>query len=100
MQTADITLREGQFHLSGTLNFTTVMSVLEKSRAMFLTPLDKFIFNFADVKSSNSAGLALILEWIQYANEQHKPCAFSHLSSDLLSIAKVAGVDQLIILTD
>jgi phospholipid transport system transporter-binding protein len=92
---ADITFQDNRFLLSGELDFFNVMSVYQKS----LQPLNKsqeWIFDFSQLKSSDSAGLALIIEWIKLAKEASKPVQFKYLSEDILSLAKAAGVDVML----
>lgn len=89
---ADITLQDNQFLISGDLDFSNVMSVYTKS----LQQSDKcseLIFDFSQLKSTDSAGLALIVEWIKLSKLLNKPIHFNHLSSDIMSLAKAAGVD-------
>lgn len=92
---ADITFDEQRLILSGDLNFLNVMPLYQKSLP-YLHQCPELPFDFAEVKSSDSAGLALIIEWIKYAKRSNKQIHFSHLSQDLLSIATAAGIDQLI----
>jgi len=95
---ADITWQDNQFHLHGELDFTNVMSVYRKSLSLF-SKQPELILNFADLKTSNSVGLALIMEWIKYANSNQRTLRVINLSPHLHSIAKAAGVDNLIPIT-
>lgn len=92
---ADITLVNGKWLISGDLSFFNVMSVYQKSLPSLLA-CKEFDFDFSGLNSSDSGGLALIIEWIKLAKQQNKPIRFSHISDDLLSIAKAAALDQLI----
>ncbi|OGT54913.1 MAG: hypothetical protein A3F43_01000 [Gammaproteobacteria bacterium RIFCSPHIGHO2_12_FULL_42_10] len=62
----------------------------------YLDKLPHYQFDFSQVKKSNSAGLALIFEWIKCAKIHQKTIRFSGISAHLLSIAKVADCDGLI----
>lgn len=96
MKQADITLNHNSFAVSGNLNCFNVMSVYKKSLVQ-LNNVPALEFDFSAVKSSDSAGLALIIEWIKYAKNSNKPIKFHHLSSHILALAKAAGLDMLII---
>lgn len=90
---ADITLQNNQFVITGDLNFSNVMSVYERSLNQIAQCKD-LDFNFSQLKSSDSSGLALIVEWVNLAKKYKKAVRFT-LSNDLMTIAKAAGVDKL-----
>ena len=92
---ADITFKDNQFFIAGELNFFNVMSLFQKSLPQ-LQQYRELHFNFSELKSSDSGGLALIMEWIKFAKQQNKAIYFTHLSKDILSLAKAAGLDSLI----
>lgn len=94
-KSADITFQDGNFFISGELSFFNVMSVYQKSLS-YLPQCAELRFDFSELKSSDSGGLALIMEWIKFAKRQEKPIYFTHLSKDILSLAKAAGLDTLI----
>lgn len=89
---ADITIQNNQFLISGDLSFSNVMSVYRKS-LLQSQQCPELTFDFSQLKSSDSAGLALIIEWIKLARQLNKPVRFTHLSADIMSIAKAAGID-------
>ena len=78
-QLADIDkLSEGNFKISGILDFTTVPSILEKSRSLFSSSTSINI-DFSTVEHSNSAGLALLIEWMRNARLNNQQVSFHHL---------------------
>ena len=92
---ADIVLQDKQLLVSGDLAFSNVMSLYEKSLP-YLLQCHELEFDFSGVKSSQSCGLALMLEWIKFANQHQKKIRFKSLSADLQSIAKIAAILPLI----
>src|SRR3990167_6394962 len=92
---ATITFNNNQFLLSGELDFSNVMLIYEKSLSQ-LKQAQQLNFDFSQLHSSNSAGLALIVEWIKYAKQHKKKISLTNLPDNLLSIAKAAGIDKLI----
>lgn len=92
---ADITFQDSQFFVSGELSFFNVMSVFQKSLPL-LQQCKEFHFDFSGLTSSDSGGLALMLEWIKLAAKENKAIHFTHLSKDILSLVKAAGLDSLI----
>lgn len=93
---ADIELKDNVFLLSGDLHFSNAMAVYQKSLPL-LNKSQDLHFDFSQLKSSDSSGLALVVDWLKYANKEKKPVKFMHLSEDLLSIAKAAGISGMIV---
>ena len=93
---ADITLNQGKLQISGVLNFSNVMSVYQASLPLISTCHELF-FDFSQLKSSDSSTIALMLEWSKLAKKQHKNISFSAISTELQSIMRVAGLNQLFV---
>jgi len=93
MASASLRFINQQFHIAGVLSFNTVMPLLLESQR-YVQQTDKLVFDFAEVTSSDSAGLALIVEWVRMAKQYHKPVAFHHLSNELQALANVSSLDQ------
>lgn len=92
---ADIHYLNNRFILSGELDFYNVMLIYKKSKKLLARPA-VLEFDFTAVKNSDSAGLALILEWIKYARNNNKPITFISLSDKILSLAQASGLYNLI----
>lgn len=94
---AEIKFSDDKFYISGYLDFSNVMFIYEKSLQEFKKiNCPVWEFDFSRLESSNSAGLALIIEWVRLAKQINKPIKFSSISQELMSIAKVMGLYQLI----
>ena len=92
---ADIKFQDHQFLVTGNLDFSNVIWVYKKS-LLQMHHQTQLVFDFSGLKSSNSAGFALIIEWVKFAKQHHQSIAFTNLPSALLSIAKIAGLDKLL----
>ena len=91
----EIEFKHNEIKLSGELDFSNVMSILKQSLSKF-NSMPEIYIDFSQLKSSDSSGLALIIEWLKYAMSQKKYIQFNHLSQDLQSIVKVSGLESLI----
>lgn len=91
---ANITCENNRLIISGDLDFSNVMSLWDASLPL-LAQSEVWLFDLSHVGSSNSAGLALLVEWIKLARKKNKKIHFDHIPSQLFSIAKVCGVDLL-----
>ena len=92
---AELSYQHNTFVVSGDLDFKNVLSLhqqlLEKSGQA-----PDLIFDFSRVTTSDSSGLALVIEWIRLANQTNKKIAFKGLSNGLLELAQVSGLDAVI----
>ena len=88
-------LGEGKFSLSGELTFATAGAILTKSEMPFeehtLIEVD-----LSAITDTDSAGLALLLEWITWANHTVREIRFTEMPEKIDAIAKVTEVDHLL----
>lgn len=94
-KSAEIFVKDHTFFISGDIDFYNVMSLYTKSLP-YLTNANSLVFDFSELHSSDSTGLALIIEWIKFTKLQQKPIRIVNLPKKLISIAKLAGIDTLI----
>lgn len=92
---ANLINHDDRLKISGDLNFSSVPKLWQQSLAL-LSRCKELNFDFSDVTSVSSAGLALLIEWQKYAVKNKKPCRFFHVPSQLISIADAAGIKNLI----
>ena len=85
---------DNRLALSGDLTFVTVPEIWKQSLVLFST-IPELNFDLTEVKSSNSAGLALLIEWLKYAKTQNKKISFQHVPTQLKSLIQAAGVEKL-----
>ena len=81
--------------LAGELSFESAPRLLNSQRDLF-NRRDQLIIDCKDVTRSDSAGLALLIEWMRQARRYHCQLAFRNLPRQLLDIARVSGVEQLL----
>ncbi|OGT37017.1 MAG: hypothetical protein A3F12_01090 [Gammaproteobacteria bacterium RIFCSPHIGHO2_12_FULL_38_14] len=92
---AAIFLKDNIFFVSGDIDFYNVMDIYNQSLLLFKT-MKQVIFDFSQVKSSDSSGLALAIEWIKLSKIDHQTIQFKHFPEKLLSIAKVSSLYDVI----
>ncbi len=85
----------GRFALSGQMSFDTVGDILRVSEEMFEehTRIEVDLF---EVTETDSAGLALLLEWITWANHTVREISYSGMPERVLAIAKTTEVEGLL----
>lgn len=95
---SDFTLQdlgEGHFALSGEMSFDTAERILEASEQPFADHT-RIEIDLSGVTLSDSAGLALLLEWVTWANHTVREIRFSGMPQRVLAIAKTTEVDGLL----
>jgi phospholipid transport system transporter-binding protein len=96
METATLQLQQNKLCVIGALNFVTVVKLWRESLPT-LAPLSALQFDLAQVTSSNSAGVSLLLEWVKYAKQSGKTIEFKNIPAQLLSIIKVSGIQNILV---
>jgi len=86
---------EGVYHLSGELVFETVPDVLERSVMMFQSGVDVDI-DLSGVVRADSAGLALLIEWVRRANKQRHKMVFRNMPEQMSAIVGLVGLDEVL----
>jgi len=91
---------QGRVVVSGELTFATAREarqvgtlVLEGSRAPDL------VVDCAGVTRADSAGLAVLLDWLAWARRRSKTLRLENLPASLVAIAKISEVDGLLAAT-
>jgi phospholipid transport system transporter-binding protein len=88
----------GRFQLEGELSFDSVQAAMKKTRGFFAAPNPKMVFDLAGIAKADSAGLALLMEWLRLANLGGADLHYVNLPRQLLAMAHVAGVDEILVI--
>lgn len=84
--------------LEGALSFETLPAVLAQS-AEYAARADlpeRLTIDFANISGVDSSAVALLLEWRRQAQARGKTLTFVNLPPNLLALAKLYGVSELI----
>ena len=88
-------LGDGRFALSGEMTFETAERILIASEEPF-EQHTRIEVDLSGVRKSDSAGLALLLEWITWANHTVREIRFQSMPDRVLAIARTTEVDHLL----
>jgi phospholipid transport system transporter-binding protein len=86
---------EGSFQLCGELSFANVPALLREGGDMF-DGNGQVTLDLKEVTRSDSAGLALLVEWTRQARERDTQLIFRNISPQMLAIAQVSGLDRIL----
>lgn len=81
--------------VAGQLDFQTASSALNEVVELMQAP-GNLTIDLAGVSRSNSAGLALLIEWLAIAKRQDRQLSFTNIPDSLRQISSVCQVDTLI----
>src|SRR5258706_3675282 len=82
----------------GAFSFETIPTVLEQSEQYAARPdlPDRLTIDFAGITGVDSSAVALLLEWRRQAAHRGKRLEFANLPPNLLALAQLYGVAELI----
>lgn len=83
----------GEWLIHGELTFASIHGKLIDSPP-FLRGCKEIILDFSHVTTTDSAGLALMIEWIKLSRHQHAKLSFRNVPKQLLNLAKLSGLDK------
>ena len=86
---------DGNFALSGQMTFNTAGQILRESELPF-EEHTRIEVDLSGVTRTDSAGLALLLEWITWANHTVREIRFIDTPMRIDAIAKVTEVEELL----
>lgn len=90
----------GQFAIAGELSKLTVPAVWRDANALLQAETQNLVFDLKQVTHTDSAGLALLLEWMTLAGKKDLQIHFRNLPTQLWDIAKVSDLEEIIPLAD
>ena len=97
MSVYSISGERGHFAISGELGFDTVNGLLQQSRdTLFADASARLELELGGVTRVDSAGLALLIEWMRMARSGNQAIYFHNLPEQLLAIARAGEVDSLL----
>jgi phospholipid transport system transporter-binding protein len=90
-------LGAGRFRVSGVLDASTAADVLEESEPCFAQAQEPMLeVDLGGVGDSDSAGLALLIEWLRIAKQAGKKIHFANVPAQIEALARISEVEDLI----
>lgn len=83
----------GHFIVNGDLTFSGMDKKTVSSFA-FLSTTKQVTIDLGGVDNADSAGLALMIEWIKVARSKRVQLRFRNIPEQLLHLAKLSGLDK------
>jgi phospholipid transport system transporter-binding protein len=88
----DPQLAEGCYRLRGEMTFATVTQALTATRKLMEKGTSHLVFDFSGIRRSDSAGVALLIEWQRMAVSVGRTLRYTQVPDALNAIMRVSGV--------
>ncbi len=88
-------LGEGRMQLSGVLDLESVPELLSAIEALSYDA-SAVAVDLRGVERSDSAGVALLVDWMRKARLAQRDIRFLNMPSQMLNIARVSGLDAIL----
>lgn len=85
----------GRYRLVGELSFETVPGLMGAGEQLFQAA-GEVLLDLSQLERSDSAGLALLVNWLGQARQRQCQLRFQQIPEQLLRLARVSAVDQLL----
>ena len=88
-------LGDGRFAVRSELTFKSATDILAQSKRLF-ADCERISVDMSDVQEADSAGLALLLEWVSWARRFDRALVSAPIPPPLLAIAQISEVTDLL----
>ena len=85
----------GRYALSGAFGFATARRILAEGSAAFADH-PSVVVDLAGVTQADSAGLAVLLEWVTWAHREGREIRFQQIPRAIRAIARISEVEGLL----
>ncbi|VAW79398.1 hypothetical protein MNBD_GAMMA15-1259 [hydrothermal vent metagenome] len=86
---------DGRLEIHGELSFASVPALWRECRTQCAAGTDIDI-DLKQVQRSDSAGLALLVEWLREAQRNEAKLRFFNIPAQMLEMARASGLDQIL----
>ncbi|MGH8252958.1 MAG: STAS domain-containing protein [Steroidobacteraceae bacterium] len=87
---------EGRFALNGALTLSTVTALRSQGQHAFAAVAGDIVVDMGAVARIDSGGLALLVDWLAWAQASSRKLKFAALPETLLALARVSDVEDLL----
>jgi phospholipid transport system transporter-binding protein len=90
-----LTAGDGRLQVQGAMDFATVGRLLAEAEPLFRRNC-RLLIDLSGVKTANSAGLVLLLEWMDLARSRRVSLRYLNLPESLARIADISNIRSLL----
>ena len=85
----------GKFEINGVFGYSTVADLLSQSKDLF-ADYSVIEIDLSGVTQSDSAGLALLLEWVNWSKYFVREIHYKNVPQQITSIAEISEVEDML----
>ncbi len=85
--------KPGVFKVTGEFTFSNISQDTVKSLPLGAS-IKHLVIDLSDITKADSAGLALMIEWIKHSKKSRIKICFQNIPDQLLALAKLSGFDN------
>ncbi|MFZ0552355.1 MAG: STAS domain-containing protein, partial [Steroidobacteraceae bacterium] len=94
---AVVTAAPGRFELRGPLTFANARGARNEGlNALSTSSAHDLEMDCGGITHSDSAGLAVMLDWMAIMKREGRPLRFANLPQSLLAVASISGVEEML----
>lgn len=92
---------DGCFALTGTINKDTVPELVDSGWASLASQsTGSLVVGLSEVRQADSSALAMLLSWVRRARQDGKTLTFDQIPEELMALARVCSMDELLPLAE
>ena len=91
-----VSREDGTYEMHGRLTFVSVPGLLSAARQWRQQQAGDVVIDMKAVSHADSAGLALMVEWLGLAQQQQRRLVFVNIPAQLATLIRLSGLEQLI----
>lgn len=88
---------ENRYAVSGPLTFATARRALQAGLDAFSGATGPIDVDFAGVGAADSAGLAVLIEWLAWARRSRRELRYSGLPPAIRAVARISEIEGLLL---
>lgn len=88
-------LKRDTYQITSPLTFDTVSDLLGLSAPWWAVPAETVQIDLKSVPKADSAGLALMVEWLQQARRAGRRLVFTNIPAKLQDLIRVSGLQDI-----
>lgn len=96
MSESRLRVEGGVCRVEGELTFATATALLRQSEPLFVPGEEALTLDLSAVTRADSAGVALLLEWIRRGRRAGREVRFRQMPEQMLAIARTSGVEPIL----
>jgi len=85
----------GTYQITSPLTFDTVADLLELSADWWKAPAETVQIDLKSVPKADTAGLALMVEWLEQARRAGRRLVFTNIPAKLQDLIRVSGLQDI-----